>query len=155
MTIKKNLLMITAAAFISTGAAFAQDNNSTQVAPPELPRLVDLLNSNEPLDRAAIIDALAGFKNVSVVMDGNGEVRIRFVDGNGQQWRVRIENGEIVRFRANDDGLNDTSDANGDDTSDTSDSNGGSSNSSSDSNSGSDDNSGSDSNSGSGGSSDN
>ncbi len=163
MTIKKNLLMITAAAFISTGAAFAQE--ATSSAPATKPS-IDFLLALFASDTAPTVEEIAAaiaaeavrlndptFLPGRIYVDGDGEVRVRFVV-DGVQYRVRID-GDEVRYKRSDDGLNDTSDANGDDTSDTSDSNGGSSNSSSDSNSGSDDNSGSDSNSGSGGSSDN
>jgi uncharacterized membrane protein YgcG len=156
MTIKKNLLMITAAAFISTGAAFAQE--ATSSAPATKPSIDFLLalfagETAPTVDEIIAAIELAGYEPGRVYVDGDGEVRVRFVV-DGVEYRVRID-GDEVRYKRSDDGLNDTSDANGDDTSDTSDSNGGSSNSSSDSNSGSDDNSGSDSNSGSGGSSDN
>jgi len=156
MTIKKNLLMITAAAFISTGAAFAQEATSSAPAvAPSIQFLLDLFGSDTAPTVEEITAAIikAGYEPGRIYVDGDGEVRVRFVV-DGVQYRVRID-GDEVRYKRSDDGLDDTSDANGDDTSDTSDSNGGSGNSSSGGNSGSDDNSGSDSNCGSGGSSDN
>lgn len=151
MTIKRNVLMITAAAFISTGAAFAETATTTTVEEPDLTFLLQLLSGDDAPTRWEVRQALLdeGFLRPRVRLDDDGEVRVRFVDADGQQWRVRIEDGKIVRLVANDDGADDTSDANGDDTSDTSDSNGGSSDNTSDGNGGSS------SNSGSGGSSDN
>jgi hypothetical protein len=149
MTIKTNIMMITAAAFITGGAAFAE---VVQPAPapavaPSIQFLLDLFTSNDAPTVAEIEAAIAAealrlndptFRPGRIYVDSDGEARVRFFVGN-VQYRVRID-GDELRYKRSDDGLNDTSDANGDDTSgtsDTSDSNGDSSDDTSDSNSGS------------------
>lgn len=128
MTIKSNMLMLTAAAFISGSAAFAQTADTGTSTKPDLTFLVELF-SGETAPTIADIEKALAEENLTaqrIRLDDDGEARIRFVAEDGTQYRVRIEDGKI-RYRMSDDGMSDTSDANGEDTSDTSDSNGDSS----------------------------
>lgn len=151
MTIKTNMLMITAAAFITGSAAFAQD--TTPPAEPTTPSvqfLIDLFSGDTAPTKEEVAAAIegAGYTVNRINIDDDGEVRIRFTTADGVQYRFRLEEDEL-RFKQSDDVMGeDTSDANGDDTSDTSDSN--------DSSDDNDDNGGSSGggNSGSGGGSD-
>lgn len=147
MNKKSTLLMMTAAAFITGGAALAQE--AAPVTPVETPAFVAALEAflagldeSDPVTRAAIEEALADSGltvNRVRIEDGGDEIRIRGTL-DGERVRLRIEDGRIV-YRIGDDNSNggdtsDTSDANGDDTSDTSDSNGGDSGGSGGGNSG-------------------
>jgi len=155
MTIKTNMLMITAAAFITGSAAFAQD--ATPPAEPTTPSvqfLIDLFSGDTAPTKEEVAAAIegAGYTVNRIELDDDGEVKIRFTTADGVQYRFRLEEDEL-RFKQSDDVMGeDTSDANGEDTSDTSDSN----DDSSDDNDDNDDNGGSSSggNSGSGGSDD-
>lgn len=158
MTIKSNVLMITAAAIITGGAAFAQavvDPAPVTPAPapdskPSIAFLLDLFGGESAPSKTDVAKAIEaeGYTPGRIRIEDDGDVNIRFfVDG--VQYRVRLD-GDELRYKMSDDGMDDTSDANGDDTSDTSDSNGDNSDSTSDGNGGSSSNSGS-----GGGSSDN
>lgn len=132
MTMKTNVLMMTAAAFISGGAAFAQTVDPAPVDPapvttpskPSIDFLLALFGGDTAPTKEDIAKAIsdAGYEPGRIYVDSDGEARVRFfVDG--VQYRVRIE-GDELRYKRSDDGLADTSDANGDDTSGTSDGNG-------------------------------
>lgn len=159
MTIKTKMLMITAAAFITGTAAFAQDTTTPAPTTPDVQFLLDLFSGDvaPTLDEVNAAITAAGYTANRIEIDEDGEVKIRFTTADGVQYRFRLDEGE-TRFGQSDDVAGeDTSDANGEDTSDTSDSNDDTSDdndSSSDDNS--DDNGGSSSggNSGSGGGSD-
>jgi len=136
MTIKTNMLMITAAAFITGSAAFAQDTTPAPTpTTPSVQFLLDLFGGDTAPtkeDVAAAIEA-EGYTVNRIEIDEDGEVKIRFTTADGVQYRFRLDEDE-TRFGASDDGLDDTSDDNGEDTSDTSDSNGDNSDDTSDSN---------------------
>ena len=138
MTIKTNMLMITAAAFITGSAAFAQDTTTPAPTTPSVQFLLDLFGGDTAPTKADIAAAIEaeGYTVNRIRLDDDGEVRIRFTTEDGVQYRFRLDDGQ-TRFGASDDGMNSTSDANGEDTSDTSDSNGSSSDDTSDGNGGS------------------
>lgn len=153
MTIKTNLLMITAAAFITGTAAFAQDTTPPAPTTPDVQFLLDLFSGDVAPSVADVNAAItaAGYTANRIEIDEDGEVKIRFTTADGVQYRFRLDEGE-TRFGQSDDVAGeDTSDMNGEDTSDTSDSNDDSSDDNDDDSS--DDNGGSSGggNSGSGG----
>jgi uncharacterized membrane protein YgcG len=130
------ILAMTAAAVVAAQAGFAQTTTTptAPVAPTPAPINLDFLGSlfaggTQP-DETAIRDAFstAGLTIERYRTGWDGEVRVRATTADGQEVRVRVEDGE-VRYRLKSGG--DNTDDNGADS--TSDDNGASSDSNGDS----------------------
>lgn len=133
---KTNRLVTLAAAAVlagTTGGAFAQDVavpvETTTTAPAfDFKALAALFADDGRPTKEELDTALMGsdLKVTRLSYRGDGEIRVRLVDADGQRIRLRIEDGEVrYRIRPASDS-SDTSDSNGD----TSDSNGSSTGSS-------------------------
>lgn len=134
------ILAMTAAAVVAAQAGFAQTTTTptAPVAPTPAPINLDFLGSlfagETTPDEMAIRDAFssAGLTIERYRSNGDGALRVRATTADGQEVRIRVEDGE-VRYRLKSGG--DSTDDNGADS--TSDDNGASSDSNGDSSGGS------------------
>lgn len=132
------ILTLTAAAVVAAQTGFAQTTAPTPTptpAPAPAPINLDFLGAlfagDSTLDEQGIRDAFssAGLTVERYRASSDGEVRVRATTADGQEVRIRVEDGEVrYRLKSGGDSTDDngptsddngdTSDSNGDDTSD-------------------------------------
>lgn len=144
----KRILAMTAVAVVAAQTSFAQTTTpTTPMTPPPAPAPINLdflstlFSGTTTPDEAGILSAFstAGLTVERYRSNSEGEIRVRATTADGQEVRVRIEDGQVrYSVRSNGDSSGDngsdstSSDANGDDSGD----NGGSSRGGNDDNGG-------------------